>query len=325
MQDNENQEKLSYSDKISMKLFFYFFIFLSHIGFVSAQEVDYDSLASRGLDFDRKTLNLSGIISDSKKITKDGLDYWSFKLSQTSDVQKYIQIILYQKIGETEIEKKEYINGEIIDLIGEFRNNYEITDSKKMGDLYVNMKPYNQYRMEIIKNNLAQSYFQKNSEDPIPWATLADMASDFTENGNVVIKVAGIVKSIKYIDDKKGNEYWEIEIKDHLENEKIKTPSPYSMMIKYHLVINGNRVAEIDLDRYIKIEKYQQFTGKYLYKEKNPGVIGEIELNYLKEDGSYQDYYVHKDISKKSLNLGLVTNANNDDQELKKINKIDSK
>jgi hypothetical protein len=96
-------------------------------------------------------------------------------------------------------------------------------------------------------------------------------------------------------------------------------------MIKYHLVINGNRVAEIDLDRYIKIEKYQQFTGKYLYKEKNPGVIGEIELNYLKEDGSYQDYYVHKDISKKSLNLGLVTNANNDDQELKKINKIDSK
>jgi hypothetical protein len=320
VQDNENQEKLSHSDKISMKLFFYLLMLLQ-AQHLLAQDVDYDLLANRSNEFDRKILNLSGIISDSNKISKEGLEYWTFKLSQTSEVQKYIQVTLYQKIGDTVIENKEYVSGEIIDLEGEFRSNYEITDSKKMGDLYVNMKVYNQSRMEMVKAKQAQSYFQTNKEETVPWATLADMASDFTENSNSIIKVAGVVKSVKYVNDKQGNEYWEIELKDHFESEKIKSSSPYSMVIKYHLIINGTRVAEINLDQFIQVEKLEKFTGKYLYKEKIPGVIGEVELNYLKEDGSYQDYFILKDYSKKSLNQGLVTNSNNDDLKLKKINK----
>ena len=288
---------------------------------VHAQDVDYDLLAKENNLFDRKTLNLSGIISDTKKIKKDHVEFWSFKLSQSSEVQNYIQVTLYQQIGDVVLNSKEYTNGEIIDLEGEFRSNYEIVDSKKMGDLYVNMKEFNQKRMDLIKQSQSQSYLKSYKNDVLPWATIADIASDYIESENMMIKVSGVVKNIQYIDDKQGNEYWQIEIKDHYSNEKVQRISPYSMTVKYHLVIGGTPVAQINLDEHIKLEQKIEFTGKYLFMEKNAGIIGGIDLNFLKGDGSYHDFYIKKDLSKKNLNKGLVTNSNNDNEHLNQLQK----
>jgi hypothetical protein len=298
------------------------YLFALFIGLITqtnmALALDYDDLWERASEFDRKKLSLSGIVSDAKFHNNGINSFWTFKLSKTTDVKRYIYVTVYQAHQDTILDNANYIENEIIDLEGEFRANYEeIESSKKIGDLYVNKENFSKLRIEYTNNKRATGYVTGLKNEKTILTSISDIAVDYIESDEAkLVVIQGHIHKIDYVQDQSGNEYWAIILRDYLlESEKIKRPTQKFITIKYYQIIGGIRYADINnLDELLKINQKINLIGRYIFKEKDATdyELAFIEPNFIDHTGQYNDYFIRKDQRLKAKNRGTITNANND-------------
>lgn len=277
-----------------------------------AQELSYENLEKNSIQYDRKILNLSGIVREAKLHKSTNDSFWELKISQSSETPKYIKTIVYKSFKDEVLDEREFVSGEIFDFEGEFRSNIEIAASKKIGDLYVNKKAHSQSRVDYINEIKSNGYVSRVNAKKASLVSLSDMSIDFIESTDQIIQNQGIIDQIKYQTDQSGNEYWEITLRDFEVKEGRKMSSIRSVL-RYHQVIQGKRYSDMPLDEILRVGQKLNITGQYQYVDKmDYGPVGIINLNFVNEDGKYFDYFINKGNDLKKINKGKITNANND-------------
>lgn len=258
---------------------------------------DYKTLELKPELFERKSLKLTGLISDLKRHKGyNGLEYTVFKLSKSSKVEKYLNVYIFKKFGEETFIDKEFDNGGIIEIEGEFRKNHEIVNKKHLGDLYVNKAYFTKKRIDFRNEKYSNGYLLPKVPGTIRTASIADMLLDVVEpDTEIIARVTGYVSKVEFKDEQNGRSYWDVYIKDHRE-EDTNPLSNFSLIVRYYMTMNGKEYADINMDDYYVRGQRVSFTGLYKYKEKeetNP-IVGTLEMNYIDEKQKYHDYFVQR-------------------------------
>jgi hypothetical protein len=275
---------------------------------------DYKSLQKRPYEFERKKLKLSGIVTDLKaQELKNNLKYLTFKLSKTSNVKQYLQVYYFTQFGDRSFPVATIKNNQILQLEGEFRQNYEISKSKLLGSLYINKNAFDKLRAFDVNKKRSESYIipEKNNAT---LSTVYEMGLDYTGADTApIVKVQGYITNIQYKEEKNGDAYWEIHIKDHMKKDS-RSWADYTTIVRYYIFLRGNRYADINIDDFFTEDQRISFKGRYIYKEKaevNP-IVSTIEMNYLDQANQYQDHFVTTFIKAKRKAVAIISNANND-------------
>jgi hypothetical protein len=279
--------------------------------------LSYDLIKKQSVMFDRKILNISGIVSELKVGKgKNNLKYFDFKLSKTSKVDRYIHVFYYQHYDEEELTSDKVKNGQIINLEGEFRRNYEIAYTKKIGDLYINLADFNKARIAKLEDDVSEGINNKN--DKIKKVSVFDFSTDFFEpESSPVIQLTGYIKSLEYVDEKNGNTFWEIKAKDHLTADTKKW-SNYYVTLRYYLTINGKRYADLNFEDIFQVGDKINFTGRYNFIDKSEisPHVASIDINYVNQTTlKYKDHFVGKFNILKRAAVAIVSNANSNNQD----------
>lgn len=282
---------------------------------------DYSTLKKSPMEFDRKKLKLSGIITDLEvKRLDNNLEYYEFKLSKTSKADEYLQVTYYTKFGELVFSEEELKEKQIINLEGEYRSGFEQSDTKNLGNLYIFKDEFEKARTANIVAKKAESFIYQDSKKT-DFTTIYDMAIDFTGSPSMPITyVQGYVSKVNYKEEQNGDIFWDIELKDH-PKAHAKGWSDLSVTVRYYLFLRGRRFADINMDDFFVEDQQVTFKGRYLHQEKAEvnKLVGTLEMNYLDEKGKYKDFFVGTFKRNERKNVAIVSSANNDTEINQKI------
>lgn len=283
---------------------------------------DYSTLRKSPMEFDRKKLKLSGIITDLKtKRLDNNLEYYEFKLSKTSKAEEYLLVTYYTKYGESVFSEEELKEKQIINLEGEYRSGFEQSDTKNLGNLYIFKDEFEKARTAGIIAKKAESFIYEEPNKNSTITTIYDMAADFTGSPAMPItQVQGFVSKVNYKEEQNGDVYWDIELKDH-PKAHARGWSDISAVVRYYIYLRGRRFADINMDDFFVEDQKVAFKGRYIHQEKAEvnKLVGTIEMNYLDENGKYNDFFVGTFKRNEKKNIAIVSSANNDNEINDKI------
>lgn len=293
-------------------------LLISISSFAQEEELafDYSILKKAPEQFDRNKLKLSGIITELEEINrKDNLKYYKFKLSKTSAAKQYLQVYYFVHYGNRPFPHPELKERQVLQVEGEFRRNYELSDTKKLGDLYINKTAFEKLRANNINQLRASNYIIQESPNRT-FSTIYEMGLDFTGNQSPpIVNVQGFITSVEYKEEPNGDAYWIMGLKDHLKSDS-KGWSDTSILVKYYVFLRGTRFADINMDDFFIEDQKVTFRGRYIHKPKTEinKLVGTIEMNYLDENQEYQDFFVGFFKEDERKNVAVISSANNDDQ-----------
>ena len=276
-------------------------------------ELNYKTLKKEPQLFERQKIKLSGIVTNIENIKlKDNLEVIKFKLSKTSEVNEYFQVYFYKKYLGYNLPPLDIITNKILEVEGEFRKGYELSATKRLGDIYVNVDPYNKMRKTQLAAIRSNGYIA-GIKNKVVEATIPNMAIDFFESDQApIIKIEGYVIDVQYVDEQNGNIYYNIYLRDYLSPEEKKS-ARYLITARYYLRIRGQEVADINMEDFFQKDQRTFFTGQYQFIEKSETtkMVGIVNINYFDEKQEYKDHFVHKFNLRKKKAVAQVSNANN--------------
>lgn len=295
-----------------------FLLLISISSFSQEEELafDYSILKKAPEQFDRNKLKLSGIITELEEHTrKDNLKYFKFKLSKTSAAKQYLQAYYFVNYANQPFPHPELKEKQVLQVEGEFRRNYELSDTKKLGDLYINKTAFEKLRAANINQQKSSNYIIQEDVNKT-FSTIYEMGLDYTGNQKPpIVNVQGYITSVQYKEEQNGDAYWIMGLKDHLKSDA-KGWSDTSIYVKYYVFLRGTRFADINMDDFFVEDQKVTFRGRYIHKPKVEvnKLVGTIEMNYLDENQEYQDFFVGFFKKDERKNVAVISSANNDQQ-----------
>ncbi len=276
-----------------MKLLLIYLICLN--AFTAEKDFSIEKIIEDPASFHKNNLTIKGDIKEVKLNTiNDDFTYYTFKLypfKKGNYKNRYFGVTIYNTSGGEAIDDREFVEKEEdVEIKGNFIMPFDEIEihRQNLGQLYVNTKRFQKDWVAAKEDKPKIGQTILNPKNRFNEISIADIATDFTEEAGLLIKSSGYISDVKYTQLITGDYFFQIIVKDSYDTKK---SQPF-IVLKYYNYIQGIPVSELDLYQFLYIGQKFDFKGEYKFKEKgeNGYLVGEVILNTFSADGNYHDY-----------------------------------